>query len=163
MSTFTLKDKACIVGIGETAYTRGLEQTVLRLVLEASRHAIADAGLSLQDIDGFVLPGYFVFQEALAANLDQGPGVLEAERETIFDKFVQFGLTKTGAGETGLGLAICHEIIASHQGRIWVENHPAGGQSLSSSCRGVSPSTWRRTWLNRHPTGLNQPLFMRFL
>ncbi len=41
----------------------------VRLVLEASRNAIADAGLSVQDIDGFVLPGYFVFQEALAANL----------------------------------------------------------------------------------------------
>ncbi|PON17109.1 transporter [Candidatus Entotheonella serta] len=65
----TLQDKACIVSFGKTAYTRGSEQTVLRLVLEASRNAIADAGLSLQDIDGFVLPGYFVFQEALAANL----------------------------------------------------------------------------------------------
>ncbi len=69
MSSFTLKDQSCIVGVGETAYTRGSEQTVLRLVLEASRNAIADAGLSVQDIDGFVLPGYFVFQEALAANL----------------------------------------------------------------------------------------------
>src|SRR5688572_3816815 len=65
----TLKDKACIVGVGETAYTRGSGQTVLRLVLEASRHAIQDAGLQIQDIDGFVLPGYFVYQEALAANL----------------------------------------------------------------------------------------------
>lgn len=65
----TLKDKACIVGVGESAYTRGSEQTVLRLVLEASRYAVADAGLNVQDIDGFVLPGYFVFQEALAANL----------------------------------------------------------------------------------------------
>ena len=65
----TLKDKACIVGVGESAYTRGSGQTVLRLVLEASRHAIADAGLAVQDIDAFVLPGYFVFQEALAANL----------------------------------------------------------------------------------------------
>lgn len=65
----TLKDQACIVGVGETAYTRGSGKSVLRLVLEASRHAIADAGLSVQDIDGFVLSGSFLFQEALAANL----------------------------------------------------------------------------------------------
>ena len=65
----TLKDQACIVGVGETAYTRGSGKSVLRLVLEASRHAIADAGLTVQDIDGFVLSGSFLFQEALAANL----------------------------------------------------------------------------------------------
>jgi acetyl-CoA acetyltransferase len=65
----TLKDQACIVGVGETAYTRGSGQTVLRLVLEASRHAIDDAGLQVQAIDGFVLPGYFVYQEAMATNL----------------------------------------------------------------------------------------------
>ncbi len=53
----TLKDQACIVGVGESAFTRGSEKTVLRLVLEASRHAIADAGLTPQDIDGFVLSG----------------------------------------------------------------------------------------------------------
>jgi 3-oxoacyl-[acyl-carrier-protein] synthase III len=65
----TLKDQACIVGVGETAYTRGSGKSVLRLVLEASRHAIADAGLSVQDIDGFILSGSFLFQEALAAPL----------------------------------------------------------------------------------------------
>jgi acetyl-CoA acetyltransferase len=65
----SLKDKACIVGVGETAYTRGDAQPVLRLVLEASRNAIQDSGLQLHDIDGFVLPGYFIFQEALAAGL----------------------------------------------------------------------------------------------
>jgi len=31
---------ACIVGVGETAYTRGAQKSVLRLVLEASRHAM---------------------------------------------------------------------------------------------------------------------------
>ena len=38
-------------------------------MVEASRNAISDAGLNVQDIDAFVLPGYFVYQEALAANL----------------------------------------------------------------------------------------------
>ena len=65
----TLRDQACIVGVGETAYTRGAQKSVLRLVLEASRHAIADAGMTTHDIDGFVLPGPYLFQEQLAANL----------------------------------------------------------------------------------------------
>jgi acetyl-CoA acetyltransferase len=68
----SLTDQACIVGIGETPYTRGSGQTVLRLMVEASRRAIADAGLKVQDIDAFVLPGYFVHQEELAANLGIG-------------------------------------------------------------------------------------------
>ena len=62
----TLRDQACIVGVGETAYTRGSQKSVLRLVLEASRHAMADAGVTAHAIDGFVLPGPYLFQEQLA-------------------------------------------------------------------------------------------------
>lgn len=65
----SLKDKACIVGIGETEYTRGSGHSVIRLVLEAAKTAIDDAGLKPHDVDGFVLPSYFVIQETLAANL----------------------------------------------------------------------------------------------
>lgn len=65
----TLKDQACLVGVGETAYTRGAYTPILRLVLEAAQHAIADAGLTPHDIDGFVLSGSYVYQEQLAANL----------------------------------------------------------------------------------------------
>jgi acetyl-CoA acetyltransferase len=65
----TLRDQACIVGVGETAYTRGSQKSGLRLVLEASRHAIADAGVTTHAIDGFVLPGPYLFQEQLAAHL----------------------------------------------------------------------------------------------
>ncbi|MCB1740009.1 MAG: transporter [Gammaproteobacteria bacterium] len=68
----SLKDKACIVGVGETEYKRGAEQSVMHQVVQASMRAIADAGLGVQDIDGFVLPGPFVWQEALAANLGVG-------------------------------------------------------------------------------------------
>lgn len=55
MSSF--KNQACIVGIGQTKYSRGPEtgKTDLSLQLEASLAAIADAGLKRSDIDG-VLP-----------------------------------------------------------------------------------------------------------
>ncbi len=53
----TLRDQACIVGVGETAYTRGSQKSVLRLVLEASRHAMADAGVTTHAIDGLCCLG----------------------------------------------------------------------------------------------------------
>ncbi len=58
---------------------------------------------------------------------DQGPGIPEGELEAIFDKFIQSTKTKTGAGGTGLGLAICQEIVSHHGGRIWADNRPEGG------------------------------------
>lgn len=52
----SLRDQTCIVGIGETAYSRGTNRTPLQLALEASLAAIADAGLKPSDIDAVVLP-----------------------------------------------------------------------------------------------------------
>lgn len=52
---------------------------------------------------------------------DQGIGIPSAEHETIFDKFIQSSVTKTGSGGTGLGLSICSSIIEGHSGRIWAE------------------------------------------
>lgn len=57
--------------------------------------------------------------EAIAVSVsDQGVGIPEEELQTIFEKFKQSSLTKTGAGGTGLGLSICDEIIRKHFGQI---------------------------------------------
>lgn len=50
----TLKDKACITGIGETVYMRGSTKTAFELQIESSLKAIADAGLTPKDIDGVI-------------------------------------------------------------------------------------------------------------
>ncbi len=67
-----LQGQACIVGIGNTPYRRGTDgpvDTPLRIELEASEAAIADAGLRPRDIDG-ILPFYGLsIAEALAVNL----------------------------------------------------------------------------------------------
>jgi signal transduction histidine kinase len=60
---------------------------------------------------------------------DQGPGVPEAERETIFEKFTRSSRTRSGAGGAGLGLALCRAIVKLHGGRIWVEDAPNGAGS----------------------------------
>jgi signal transduction histidine kinase len=63
--------------------------------------------------------------------IDQGIGILENERMSVFKKFVQSSKTNTGTGGIGLGLAICKEIIKAHKGKIWVENNPEGGSTFS--------------------------------
>ena len=62
---------------------------------------------------------------------DQGPGIPETELESIFNKFTQSSRTRTSAGGAGLGLAICRDLLAGHQGRIWAENAPDGGAILT--------------------------------
>lgn len=67
----SLKDKACIVGIGQTPYRRAKvpDGTNLTLQLHASEAAIADAGLTNKHIDA-VLPFFGLDNaEAFAVNL----------------------------------------------------------------------------------------------
>lgn len=52
-----LRDQTCIVGIGETDYTRGTPKSALELALEASIDALEDAGISPEAIDAVILPG----------------------------------------------------------------------------------------------------------
>jgi len=69
--------------------------------------------------------------EVMVTVADQGPGIPEAELESIFDKFIQSSTTKNGAGGTGLGLAICREIINAHHGSIHADNQVEGGAIIS--------------------------------
>jgi acetyl-CoA acetyltransferase len=48
----TLKDKAAIVGVGHTEYSRDSGRSEMSLAAEAIRNAVADAGLKPSDIDG---------------------------------------------------------------------------------------------------------------
>jgi 3-oxoacyl-[acyl-carrier-protein] synthase III len=49
-----LRDKYAVVGVGETAYTRGSNTTMRALATIAVRNAMLDAGLKASEIDGML-------------------------------------------------------------------------------------------------------------
>lgn len=69
-------------------------------------------------------PGWTQFEVA-----DRGPGVADADLESIFDRFSKGTRTPMdrAAGEVGLGLSISRRIVEQHRGRIWAENRQDGG------------------------------------
>jgi signal transduction histidine kinase len=50
---------------------------------------------------------------------DDGPGIAKKNLEKIFEPFFT---TKEVGTATGLGLSICHEIIANHNGQIYARS-----------------------------------------
>ncbi len=65
---------------------------------------------------------------------DRGPGIAEAERTLIFDKFYRVQ-GKSYAAEpargSGLGLSVCRGLVEAHNGLIWVEPREGGGAVFS--------------------------------
>jgi signal transduction histidine kinase len=95
-----------------------LQQVFTNLLLNAI-DAMAEQGggelrLSLATREG----------RAIVAVEDDGPGVPESMRDSIFQPFVT---TKRGSDGTGLGLSICFNIVEQHGGRIGFENLSPSG------------------------------------
>lgn len=82
----------------------------------------------------FTPRGGLVLIEACAAGPDRvefvvsdtGPGIPEAQRAAVFEKFRQLESDQPKSG-FGLGLAICAKIIKLHKGEIWVQPAKTGG------------------------------------
>jgi len=66
----------------------------------------------------------------LISVIDTGPGV---PPELIKKVFEPFFTTKGGSGGTGVGLALCLNIIESHGGRMALEDTPGGGATFHIS------------------------------
>lgn len=64
--------------------------------------------------------------------LDTGPGIPEAEREAVFQRFYR---SDDQHGGFGLGLSIVAAIVNLHGFSLEVDNRPGGGAKLSLHCR----------------------------
>ncbi|HYK91997.1 MAG TPA: HAMP domain-containing sensor histidine kinase, partial [Acidobacteriota bacterium] len=68
---------------------------------------------------------------ALVSVSDSGPGIPDAEKERVFERFHQVKQARKGTGRgVGLGLTICRTIIEAHGGAIWVEDNPPQGSTF---------------------------------
>ena len=98
---------------------RGQLVRVLRnLVDNAHRHAGSQVVVTLGR-DG---------DQAALDVADDGPGVPADDRSRIFERFVRLDDARARAdGGSGLGLAIVAEVVAAHDGKVWVEENACGG------------------------------------
>jgi signal transduction histidine kinase len=74
---------------------------------------------------------------------DTGVGITPADLRRIFEPFYS---TKTepdaaGQGGTGLGLAVCRDIVEAHHGRIRAESRPGQGSTFTIILPASSPSS----------------------
>jgi signal transduction histidine kinase len=87
-----------------------LHQVLFNLLDNAARHGPAGGEVR---VSARVVPGATVLEIQ-----DEGPGIPEADRATVFDRFTRGG--RTDGGGTGLGLAIARWVIDLHGGTIAV-------------------------------------------
>jgi hypothetical protein len=86
-----------------------MRRVFTNLTENAARYARARVVITATELDGHIRVEID----------DDGPGIPEADRERVFDRFVRRDDSRErGSGSTGLGLAIAREITIAHGGEI---------------------------------------------
>jgi len=85
---------------------------------------LIDNAISFSPDGGTVLVSAHLADGHVRASVeDEGPGIAEDDLERVFGRFYTERPAEHGFGKnSGLGLAIARQIVASHGGRIWAEN-----------------------------------------
>ncbi|OZD68946.1 two-component sensor histidine kinase [Rhodococcus sp. 06-1059B-a] len=123
-----------IVPVRVTGEHFALARMVRNVVDNAVRHARTRVELSCTESGGF----------AVIAVDDDGPGISEAERERVFDRFVRLDASRTREeGGAGLGLAIVAGTVSAHGGSVTVVRSLLGGArfEIAIPCDGQVPAT----------------------
>lgn len=104
----------------------GGDAAALRRMLDnvagnAARHARTRVAFALSEAGGRVV---LVVE-------DDGPGIPEADRERVLERFVRLDAARArDGGGAGLGLAIVAEVAAAHGGTVLVDANPLGGARI---------------------------------
>jgi signal transduction histidine kinase len=105
-------------------HTEALFRAVRNLVENAIRHTPAGVSIEVEVTDGGVV-----------RVLDDGPGVPEDDRESIFRRFWRRDRGKAESRGLGLGLAIVARVAEAHEGSVSVEERPGGGSIFTLRLR----------------------------
>ncbi len=62
--------------------------------------------------------------------LDDGPGIVEAEADRLFDLFYRSGSTARSASGSGIGLYVCRRLVEAMGGEIGARRRPEGGSEF---------------------------------
>ena len=90
---------------------RAIERVVTNLLDNAARHARSAVTVT---VDG----GQLVVD-------DDGPGIAEADRERVFERFTRLDEGRTrDEGGSGLGLSIVRAVVDAHGGAVTIERSP---------------------------------------
>ncbi len=101
-----------------------IKRALDNLVLNACRYADYQVQVSFEVLDGSV---------SILVD-DDGPGIPEQDRATLFDPFVRADKSRSKlTGGFGLGLAIVKQIVLRHQGQVEVMDSPLGGARFKLS------------------------------
>lgn len=99
-----------------------LARLVRNLVENAVRFAADRIEISLTEVDGI----------AVLTVSDDGPGIPEADRDQVFERFARLDEARDrDHGGAGLGLAISREITLLHQGSISIDTGTNGGARIT--------------------------------
>ncbi len=61
---------------------------------------------------------------------DEGIGISPEFRDRLFSRYERYEKTNNKIIGTGLGLALCRQIVEMHGGKIWVESRPGPGSDF---------------------------------
>nr|WP_321445536.1 sensor histidine kinase [uncultured Cohaesibacter sp.] len=104
------EDPACFIEGNEAA----MGELIKNLLINAILHGAGPIDLCVWQ-DG---------SHVRLAVKDRGPGIPDAIRETVFERFVKDPDKQSG---TGLGLAIVKQIVTANGGRVWLRKREKGG------------------------------------
>jgi signal transduction histidine kinase len=122
-----------VVGVEERLCARfdagALDRVLLNLLGNAARFARSRVEIAARELG---VEGRAMVEVSVA---DDGPGVAPADRERVFEPWVQ--AAGAAGGGLGLGLAICRRLVEAHGGRIAVSACRSGGSRFAFTLPGA--------------------------